>query len=75
MPLDTPEKSGADIRREFEFSGAPAFGAIIAETFLNRAKSNLADIQSQLGRVQTLEHLLTSIEITPSEIIGIPINQ
>jgi len=69
MPLATAIKAGTDIRREFEASGAPEFGAIIAETFLNRAKSNLQDLRSQLGSVQTLEHLLTSIEITSSELI------
>jgi geranylgeranyl pyrophosphate synthase len=57
-----------DVSREFEASGARIFGAIVAEAFLNRAKSNLAGIKSRLGTVGNLERFVRSFEITPQEV-------
>jgi geranylgeranyl pyrophosphate synthase len=58
-----------DARLEFEASGARAFGAIAAEAFLNRAKSNLADIKHRLGTVGSLERFVRSFEITPQDVL------
>ena len=70
-PQAAMEAAGLDIRREYETSGAQAFGAIIAETFLNRAKRNLAELRDHLETVQTLEHLLTTVEITSQELVRV----
>ena len=41
------------------------FGAVVAESFLNRAKSSLADLKKRLpGTVEHLEQLIDSLEIT-----------
>lgn len=63
------ERASVDIRREFEASGAEAFGAIVAETFLNRAKSILADIKGRVGSVENLEQFIAGLEIHPQEIL------
>ncbi|MBI2171085.1 MAG: polyprenyl synthetase family protein [Chloroflexi bacterium] len=46
---------------EFERSGARVFSAIIAEVFLNRAKSNLVDLRGRVVEVKGLEDLLDSL--------------
>jgi geranylgeranyl pyrophosphate synthase len=65
---ETQARIIADASGIFEASGARGFGAIVAEAFLNRAKSNLADIKSRLGTVGNLEHIVGSIEISPQEV-------
>ena len=41
------------------------FGAVVAESFLNRTKSSLADLKKRLpGTVEHLEQLIDSLEIT-----------
>ncbi len=67
--LDT---SVCDVRRKFDASGAWSFGAIVAETYLNRSKANLSDIKRQLETVDSLERLVNSIEITPQWVTEIP---
>jgi len=69
IPPDACERTRSDARHEFEASGAQVFGAIAAEVFLNRAKSNLTDIKNRLGTVGNLERLLRSFEITPQEVV------
>lgn len=59
------------IQREFRQCGAPLFCAVVAETFLNRAKSNLADLENLLGTVQNLEHLLDAIEAGSQEVLAV----
>ena len=60
------------IKATFEASGALAFGAVIAEAYLNRAKGDLAQLAERLGSLQTLEHILTSVEIAPQELLEAP---
>ena len=48
-----------------EEAGAQMFGAVVAESFLNRAKSSLANLKKRLpGTVEHLEQLIDSLEIT-----------
>lgn len=54
--------------QEFEPSGARGFGAVVAEAFLNRAKSGLADIKRRLGTVGNLDCYVSSFEISPQEV-------
>ena len=67
--LDT---SVCDVRQKFDASGAWSFGAIVAETYLNRSKANLADIKRQLETVESLERLVSSLEIAPQWVTAIP---
>jgi len=60
-----------DISRLFKESGAEVFCAIIAETFLNRAKSNLAVLKNRAIKVEGLEKLVNSIEIEAQEILAV----
>ena len=57
------------IRRDFERSGAGFFCVILAETYLNRARSNLTELKGQSYRVESLEHLVESVEIRPQEVL------
>ena len=66
------ELAGVDVRREFESSGAPVFSAVVAETFLNRARRNLEELERRIWTVDSLEHLVSSVEITPEEIHALP---
>ena len=68
IPSEVCEGAKADAWQKFESSGARVFGAIAAEAFLNRAKSNLADIKNRLGTVGNLERFVGSFEITPQEV-------
>jgi geranylgeranyl pyrophosphate synthase len=70
IPSEVCEGTKADARQEFEASGAWVFGAIVAEAFLNRAKSNLAGIKSRLGTVGNLERFVSAFEITPREVVA-----
>ena len=62
---DRPRK----VRQEFERSGAKLFCAILAESFLNRAKDILAELRGQSYRVESLEQLVESVEIRPQEVL------
>ena len=64
-------QSCQEVRQEFAASGAEVFSAITAETFLNRAKRNLAVLEQRLGTLQHLEQALTSFEINPEELFAV----
>ena len=68
IPPEACARTKADARQKFESSGARIFGAIAAEAFLNRAKSNLAEIKNQLGTVGNLERFVSSFEISLQEV-------
>jgi geranylgeranyl pyrophosphate synthase len=70
IPPEVWGNTGVDVSREFEASGARIYSAIVAEAFLNRAKSNLAGIKSRLGTVGNLEHFVSAFEITPREVVA-----
>ena len=55
-------------RRKFDESGANAFGAVVAEAYLNQAKANLADLSARLGSLDRLERFIESLEFSPQEI-------
>lgn len=58
-----------DVRQAFEVSQAVTFGAIVAETFLNRAKDNLKNLEICLGvTLENIEHFLKSIELNPQDL-------
>ncbi len=69
IPSKVCEGAKASTWQRFESSGALVFGAITAEAFLNRAKSNLADIKNRLGTVGELERFVRSFEISPQEVV------
>ena len=71
MLEQTPESAALEIRREFEASGAGLFGAIVAETFLNRAKSHLERLKVQVANVEPLEQFIGLLEISPPEILAV----
>ena len=56
----------AEIRQMFHSSGANEFGAVVAESLLNRAKSRLADVAVHLDGVENLENLVSSLPINES---------
>ena len=70
IPSEESQEAKADAWRRFESSGSRVFGAIAAEAFLNRAKSNLAGIKSRVGTVDNLERIVSSFEITPQEVVN-----
>lgn len=53
---------GAEIARAYAKSGASVYGAIVAETFLNRAKASLADLQADDLAVRNIAKLVATIE-------------
>ena len=59
------------LQREFRECGAELFCAVIAEAFLNRAKSNLADLEPLVDTVQDLERFLASTELTSQEVLAV----
>ena len=70
--IPTLESSDTQIiQQEFRKCGAQLFCAVVAETFLNRAKSNLAELENLLGTVQNLEHLLDAIEAGSQEVLAV----
>ena len=69
MPATAAENFHHEIRERYEDCGARVFGAIVAETFLNRAKSNLADLRHRVGKVESLERLVSPIEITTEDLL------
>jgi geranylgeranyl pyrophosphate synthase len=70
IPPEDSQEAKSDGCRRFESSGSRVFGAIAAEAFLNRAKSNLAGIKSRVGTVENLERIVSSFEITPQEVVN-----
>jgi len=70
IPPEVWGNTWVDVSREFEASGGRIFGAIVAEAFLNRAKSNLEDIKNRLGTVGDLERFVSSLEISPQEVVA-----
>lgn len=63
---------GPEFREQFRVSGAELFGAIVAETYLNKAKENLAALKALRCRVDGLEHLVHSVEIFPGDVAAGP---
>jgi len=70
IPLKYDEWSGQDIRREYSASGSDVFCSIIAETYLNRAKSNLVVLKDLIMEVEGLEQFVSSAEISPDEVFA-----
>jgi geranylgeranyl pyrophosphate synthase len=69
MPgTDVQDDQYGGYRREFEASGAGAFGAVVAEAYLNLARANLAALSIRLGSLDPLEQFLESIEFSPQDI-------
>ncbi len=71
---DRESKSGSDetsetfdMSDEFEATGARTFGAVVAESFMNRAEKDLAAISARFGKVDDLERLLNSAEFRQQE--------
>lgn len=58
------------VRRAYRASGADLFGAIVAETFLNRAKTGLADIKGRVRSVESLDRFVAGLEISAQEIFA-----
>ncbi|PKB79759.1 MAG: hypothetical protein BZY88_11615, partial [SAR202 cluster bacterium Io17-Chloro-G9] len=71
LGTDVQDDQYAGYRREFEASGAGAFGAVVAEAHLNQARANLAALSERLGSLGPLEHFLESIEFSPQDIPAI----
>jgi geranylgeranyl pyrophosphate synthase len=71
MSPDSGVPISHEVRQAFKTSGAEVFSAIVAETFLNRAKSNLADLRDRVIMVESLEQLVSSVEFNPNEIMAV----
>jgi len=63
--------SRQDIRLKFSTSGAETFCIIVAETFLNRAKSDLAILKDRVRTVEGLEQFISTLEISPDEVLAV----
>lgn len=57
------------VREDFEVSGAADFGAIVAEAFLNRAKSNLDDLHGLVKETDGLEQYVDSLVSGSTEVL------
>ena len=62
-------ESGYEFRVSLHETGAKVFSAVVAEAYLNRAKTKLAEISKRLGSVETLEQLVRSLQISPQEVL------
>ena len=71
MSPNSGEPISQEVRQAFKASGAEVFSAIIAETFLNRAKNNLAALRDRALMVDGLEQLVRSVEFNPTEILAV----
>ena len=71
LDTDVQDDRYVGYRREFEASGAGAFGAVVAEAYLIQARANLAALSERLGSLDPLEHFLESIEFSPQDIPAI----
>ena len=71
IPWEYDKWSSQDIRREYSASGADMFCAIVAETFLNRAKSILIALRGKVRTAEGLEHFVSSLEISPDEVFAL----
>ncbi|MFC2018151.1 polyprenyl synthetase family protein [Chloroflexota bacterium] len=71
IPWEYDNWANQDIRREYSSSGADMFCAIVAETFLNRAKSILVTLKGKVRTVEGLEHFVSSMEISPDEVFAV----
>jgi len=72
IPSHEGKPVSQEVRQGFKASGAEVFSAIIAETFLNRAKSNLAALKNRTRTVEGLEQFISSLEFSPNEIFAVP---
>lgn len=68
IPSLNNEQAQRDIRYKFRTSGAGIFCAIVAETFMNRAKSNLVSLEGRVRTVEGLAQFVSSLEISPDEV-------
>ena len=58
-----------DYRRSYEDTGAGVFSAVVAEAYLNRARSNLTDLSHRLRTVENLAYIVETIELSPQEYL------
>lgn len=54
--------------KSFDDSGAKLFTAVLAETYLNKAKSNLTVLAESGVLIERLEHFIKSVEFSPEEL-------
>jgi geranylgeranyl pyrophosphate synthase len=66
--LQGSEEQNKELRRRFQSSGSTSFCAIVAEVYLNRAKTNLRDLRCKIDSVEGLERLVSSVEIAPHQV-------
>lgn len=71
IPSLYDEQVRRDIQHKFRTSGADTFCAIVAETYLNRAKNILVTLKDRVRTVEGLEHYVNSLEISPDEISAV----
>ena len=60
------------LEKQFECSGAWTFCAIVAETFLNRARDGLMELRNEGWKVDRLEHLVDSVEVSAEPVLAGP---
>lgn len=70
MPLDGVFRNSRELIQAFKASEAQCFCAIVAEAFLNRARSNLSAIKKRAATVGNLERFICSFEINPKEVVA-----
>lgn len=70
IPFLYDERFRQEIHQEFGTSGANVFCAIVAESFLNRAKGNLAALKDRVRTVEGLEQFVSTLEISPDEVFA-----
>jgi geranylgeranyl pyrophosphate synthase len=69
IPQETRNVAAPDTAQDFDSAGTRVFGAVVAEVFLNRAKTRLTEIKSRLGTVGNLECVVRPFEISPQEVV------
>ena len=63
---------GGALEEQFERSGARIFCAIVAETFLNRARNGLSDLGNYGRKVDRLEQMVDALEVTAEPVLAGP---
>ena len=68
MPAYFGVASGQARAPAFGDSGADVFGALVAEAYLNEARSVLAKLMIRLGPLENLERYIDAIEFAPQKV-------
>ena len=70
--MENGSEIGGALEEQFEFSGARTFCAIVAETFLSRARDGLMYLRNKGPEVDRLAHMVDDWEVTAEPVLAGP---